>query len=144
MATTSVIGIALRVERDDLRLAYLALSARSDMEGLIDDSGVDWFRSGGYYFLHQDAPIYRPDMPTTNIAAVREAPARFASHWITSANLPAPPGYELSDRIGRLTIWRRSHDPPMTETAPGYLPQAPFPIASFDVFLLPQRVHRRW
>ena len=41
------------------------LSRRSDVTGVIDDSGVPWWKAGGYYDLHQSAPLYLPDLPMT-------------------------------------------------------------------------------
>jgi GPI mannosyltransferase 3 len=142
-ATASVIGIVLRADRDDLHRAYRLLSERSDVEGVIDDSGVPWYLSGGYYDLHQPVPIYRTDMPATNIGGVRAEPGRFASHWITSANRDTPAGFSLLARFGNLAIWQRSNTT-STMVPPGYQAKAPFPVASFNLDAVPIKVTPRW
>jgi nitroreductase len=137
----TVIGIGLGSHRNDIRLAYRMLSRRADVRGVIDDSGANWWDTGGYYDLHQPAPLYRPDLPLTNIARVRRSPALFASHWLTPATAAGPEGYVLLQRIGKIAIWRRRHDPPQTMVAPGYSTKAPTP---FDSAAIPPKVTPRW
>jgi hypothetical protein len=131
----------LITRRLDVRQAYLMLSRRTDVKGVIDDSGGTWHDIGGYYDLHRPAPIYLPDLPATGIALVRQAPQLYASHWITPANAPAPEGYELLARIGRIALWRRIKDPPHTLTPPGYSVDTPIP---FDEKAIPPAVTARW
>jgi hypothetical protein len=111
-----------------LRQAYLMLSRLSDVKGVIDDSGVAWVDTGGYYEFHQSAPIYRSDLPMTMINRVRQSPQLFASHWVTSEDVVrAPTGYELMARSGSFVIWRRSTDSAETLMPAGYSTNAPYP-----------------
>jgi hypothetical protein len=126
-----------KLGRPDVRQAYLMLSRLPDVKGVIDDSGSNL---GGYYDLHQAAPIYREDS-ATNVARVRQSPQLFASHWITTADAAAPDGYVLLARSRMMTIWRRSKDPPETPIAPGYSSHGPFP---FDSKTVPPKVTPRW
>jgi hypothetical protein len=132
-AATFGVLVGLKTEQqhddsDDVRQAYLMLSRRTDVRGVIDDSGVAWDKLGGYYDLHQTAAIYRPDLPMTNITRVRQSPQLFASHWLTRADVAAPEGYVFLAQNGRIAIWRRSTDPPETLIAPGYSEYAPPPL----------------
>lgn len=108
------------IDRDDLREAYLTLSDAKDVSGVIDQSNAPWWRSGGYFDLNCPAPIYRPDLPATWTKTLLAAPDRYASHWLTPSDAPAPRNYYRLRTIGKLTIWRRAHDlgPPLTP--PGY------------------------
>jgi hypothetical protein len=105
---------------DDLRQAYLALSRQGDVTGLIDQSGAPWWRTGGYFDLHQAAPIYRPDVPDTRMAQVMAAPERYASHWLLPAAALTPPGYRRMARFGAYALARRIHDPAQSLVPPGY------------------------
>ena len=124
-AVIFVLATGMKLGRKDVRQAYLVLSRLPDVRGVIDDSGGNWLYLGGYYYLHQAAPIYRDDLPATNVARVRQSPQLFASHWITPADVAAPDGYVLLARSGRMAIWRRSKDPPETLIAPGYATPCP-------------------
>jgi len=140
-AVIFVLATGMKLGRKDVRQAYLTLSRLPDVSGVIDDSGGNWLYLGGYYYLHQAAPLYRDDLPATNMARVRQTPQLFASHWITPADAAAPDGYVLLARSGRMTIWRRSKDPPETLIAPGYSTHAPVP---FDGKTITPQVTPRW
>lgn len=140
-AVILVLATGTKLGRKDVRQAYLMLSRLPDVSGVIDDSGGNWLYLGGYYYLHQAAPLYRDDLPATNVARVRQSPQLFASHWITPADVAAPDGYVLLARSGRMAIWRRSKDPPATLIVPGYAAKAPVP---FDGKTITPRVTPRW
>ena len=82
-AVILVLATGTKLGRKDVRQAYLMLSRLPDVSGVIDDSGGNWLYLGGYYYLHQAAPLYRDNVPATNVARVRQSPQLFASHWIT-------------------------------------------------------------
>jgi hypothetical protein len=111
--------------RDDTAQAYLKLSRLDRVTGVIDDSRVPWFETGGYYLLHQPAPIYRADLTPRAMLAVRKSPLEYASHWILPIRTNAPTGYYLAATAGQLAIWQRRRDPNKTLIAPGYSPMAP-------------------
>ncbi len=140
-AVIFVLATGTKLGRRDIRQAYLMLSRLPDVSGVIDDSGGNWLYLGGYYYLHQAAPLYRDDVPATNVARVRQSPQRFASHWLTPADVAAPDGYVLLARSGRIAIWRCSKDPPETLTAPDYSTHTPVP---FDGKTITPHVTPRW
>lgn len=140
-AVILVLATGMKLGRKDVRQAYLMLSRLTDVRGVIDDSGGNWLYLGGYYYLHQAAPLYRDDLPATNVARARQSPQLFASHWLTPADAAAPDGYVLLARSGRIAIWRSSKDPPETFIAPGYSTHAPVP---FDDRTITPHVTPRW
>ena len=140
-AVILVLATGMKLGRKDARQAYLMLSRLTDVTGVIDDSGGNLLYLGGYYYLHHAAPLYRDDLPATNVARVRQSPQLFANRWLTPADAAAPDGYVLLARSGRMTIWRRSKDPPETLIAPGYSTHAPVP---FDGKTITPRVTPRW
>jgi len=139
----TVLGTIYRIGRDPLLRSYLVLSERDDVEGLIDESGGDWYWAGGYYHLHKNVPIYRPDLaPTTTFAMVLESPTRFATHWITRSDTAPSADYTLLSRIGEMTIWHRNGNFGRTEIAPGYTTIAP--ATEIDLASIPPKVRARW
>jgi len=124
--------IRVYLRRDDLMRAYLRLSERSGVEGVIDQSTTGWYDSGGYYYLHKNVPLYRWDMPSTHIEAVLRSPSRFATHWITEADMPPSADYSLLERIGAVRVWELTASPLKIEIAPDYSTRAPAPFAAFD------------
>jgi hypothetical protein len=131
--------------RDDLMRAYLMLSGRTGVEGIIDQSTTDWYDSGGYYYLHNNVPLYRWDMPGTNIAMVLEFPTRFATHWLTETDRPPSPDYSLLERIGDIRVWERNLGALKTEIAPRYSARAPAPFEGFERLVPPSpKVKPAW
>ena len=96
------------VARSDVRQAYLVLSRRGDVTGLIDASGTNWGETGGYYDLNQPAPIYRPDIPATAFRRAARAPDLYADYWLARAGARPPGGFDQPERIGALVLWRRA------------------------------------
>ena len=123
---------------DDLRQAYLAVAREPNVTGLIDQSGAPWWRTGGYFDLHQAAPIYRPDVPATQMAQVMTAPDRYASHWLLPVAAPTPPGYRRMARFGAYALARRIQDPARSLVPAGYST-----LTSTGLRLAP-RVTPRW
>jgi hypothetical protein len=82
---------------DNLK-AYLFLHDQEDLRGLYDNTDL-WFRSGAYYYLHRDIPVYfynkKPPGPN------------FVSHFTTRGERKIIPGFELLKTIGEIDIYRR-------------------------------------
>jgi GPI mannosyltransferase 3 len=145
MMTATTAGTMLRIERDPLLRSYLLLSARDDVEGVIDESGRRWSLSGGYYYLHKNVPVYRRDMaPTTTIAMVLELPTRFATHWITRSDTAPSADYTLLFQVGDFRVWHRNSDVQQTEIAPGFTTNAPFPMEVENLAAISPKVKARW
>jgi GPI mannosyltransferase 3 len=111
--------------RSDVRQAYLVLSRRSDVTGLIDASGTNWGETGGYYDLNQPAPIYRPDIPATLFRRAVRSPSLYADYWLAKAGARPPGGFGQPERIGALVLWRRSSEAGVVVTPPGYATRLP-------------------
>ena len=141
---TFVIGTIQRAQPNNLMSAYLMLSRCANVEGVIDESGLRWFLTGGYYYLHRNVPIYRPDMPATNITAARESPTRFATHWITRRDNAPSADYALHSRIGDVRVWERNHAFPNVEIAPGYAAHPPLPFESLKIVAPSPNLKARW
>nr|MBN2276126.1 hypothetical protein [candidate division Zixibacteria bacterium] len=79
--------------------AYKFLNHEKNMAGVYDASDL-WFRSGGYYYLHRDVPLYYginpPDSPD------------YVSHIVTGNNVPALSGFTLLHSIDNINIFARS------------------------------------
>jgi phosphatidylinositol glycan class B len=113
------------VARSDVRQAYLVLSRRGDVTGLIDASGTNWGETGGYYDLNQPAPIYRPDIPATAFRRAVRAPDLYADYWLARAGARPPGGFGQPERIGALVLWRRAAPIGAVATPPGYSTRLP-------------------
>ncbi len=106
------------VARSDVRQAYLVLSRRSDVTGLIDASATNWGETGGYYDLNQPAPIYRPDIPATQFRRAIRAPGLYhADYWLAKAGARPPGGFGQPERVGALVLWRRSSEAAVDDAA---------------------------
>ena len=103
------------------REAYRALAAERDVVAVLDASATDrdspWYLPP-YYDLHHDVPLYWP--LGNGFRVVRDAPALYVSHAITTAAEGPPPGFRALKRVGRLVISRREHDPSETPVLYGY------------------------
>jgi len=95
----------------DLR-AYLYLHDQPAMTSLLNLSKA-WFATGGYYYLHQDIPIYYADQ-VAELAPTQWA--RYFSHIISPADQPQVPGFTAIAQIGNLTI-QAATDPPTDRLA---------------------------
>jgi phosphatidylinositol glycan class B len=111
--------------RSDVRQAYLMLSRRNDVTGLIDASGTNWGETGGYYDLNQPAPIYRPDIPATLFRRAVHSPGLYADYWLAKDGARPPGGFGQPERIGALVLWRRSSGTGAVVTPPGYSTRLP-------------------
>jgi phosphatidylinositol glycan class B len=113
--------IRRQVARVNTREAYRVLAAEHDVVAVLDASATDrsspWYLPP-YYDLHHDVPLYWP--LGSGFDAVRDMPATYVSHAITTAVAGPPPGFRVLRRVGRLVISRREHDPPETPVLYGY------------------------
>jgi GPI mannosyltransferase 3 len=109
----------------DVRRAYLELSRRGDVTGLVDASGANWGATGGYYDFGQPAPIYRPDIPATLYRRAVRAPGLYADYWLAKAGARPPAGFGEPERIGALVLWRRHGPAGEVVTPPGYSTRLP-------------------
>lgn len=93
--------------RDDHLLAALALSQQKRVEAVIDLT-VPWFDSGGYYYFHQNVPLYFDG------SLEYVAPADFhlfASHILVRATHPRIPGFRVSSAHGDIMILEQISPP---------------------------------
>ena len=128
------------IARGDGMQAYLFVARQNDVAGVIDDSGISWWNSGGYYLLHHATPIYQADLMANGMQSVRLSPELYASHWLLPAAKAAPAGYVRIGRTGGLAIWRRRHDPGAHPVAAGFTIRTPIP----DQIAIQPRVTARW
>jgi phosphatidylinositol glycan class B len=84
--------------RDPHLSAYRFLNGCSDMAGLYDISEL-WFRSGGYYYLHRDIPIYYSNTAPPNLD--------YVSHILTKKEVPALTGFKLIKQYDEYKIYAR-------------------------------------
>ena len=69
-----------------------------------------WWKTGGYYYLHRDIPIYFPNhLSDKNIR--RNEIEKYVSHIICPAGTPDIKGFKPMNRIGDLEI-RKQITPP--------------------------------
>ena len=114
---------------DDLD-AYVLLSDAPGVTGVYDES-VDWWYSGGYYYLHKDVPLYFPVLLPNGFPGGDPEP--YVSHWLRPASEGPPgPGYELWQTVGNTKIWRRKVDPPTPKVVEGY---SRYTMDKLDVYL---------
>jgi hypothetical protein len=86
--------------RDPRLAAYRFLNACPDMAGLYDIS-EQWFRSGGYYYLHNDIPIY--------FASSTPLKLEYVSHILSREPVPTSSGFELIKQFENYRIYARAN-----------------------------------
>jgi GPI mannosyltransferase 3 len=106
------------IARNTAREAYRALATHDDVVAVLDASGWSGWYLTPYYDLHHDVPLYWP--LSRGYEQAMAQPARYASHVIAPGGSAPPAGFRELERIGGLTIWRRSVDPPSTGEVLGY------------------------
>lgn len=79
--------------------AYRYLYGQESLRGLYDASDL-WFRSGGFYYLHRDVPVYFSNTPPSS--------PDYISHIMTAAEVRDVPGFELLRSFGDIRIFVRS------------------------------------
>lgn len=95
--------------RDDRLLATLALSRRHDVAAVLDLTGF-WSRSGGFYYLHHDVPLYfREQIEYVPVPALRS----LVSHVIVPVTQAPIPGFHVATRYGGVAILEQLSPPPV-------------------------------
>lgn len=110
MATISAVQCVIHgvFARDDRLLATLDLSRRHDVAAVLDLAGF-WTRSGGYYYLHQNVPLYfQQQIEAVPMSAVRS----LVSHIIVPVTQAAIPGFRISTRYRNVAILEQVSPPP--------------------------------
>jgi phosphatidylinositol glycan class B len=110
IATISLVDCVFRgvFARDDRLVATLELSRRSDVAAVLDLTGP-WWRSGGFYYLHRDVPLYFQEqingMPLSDLRFL-------VSHVLVPATQDQIPGFRVSARYRTVAILQQEAPPP--------------------------------
>ena len=79
------------LNRDDHLTAWLDLSRQTDVKAVLDLTGPAW-KSGGYYYLHRDVPVYFSQV----LGQLPKSDLRlFVSHIIVSEPAASIPGFRV-------------------------------------------------
>lgn len=111
VAAVSVGGCVLRgvFTHDDRLVATLDLSRRSDVAAVLDLTG-HWSHSGGFYYLHEDVPLYfQEDTRAVPMSAVRS----LVSHVLVPVTEAVLPGFRVSTRYRTVAIMEQVSPPPL-------------------------------
>jgi GPI mannosyltransferase 3 len=109
VATIALVDCVLRgvFARDDRLMATLDLSRRSDVAAVLDLTGP-WWRSGGFYYLHRDVPLYFQKqingMPSSDLRSL-------VSHVLVPATQAEIPGFRVSTRYRTVAILQQEAPP---------------------------------
>ena len=106
----------LFARQDQLR-AFAFLSRQPDLAA-VWLSGVPWWESGGYYYLHRDVPLYF----AANEEAIRRqgGPRVFASHVVCPASTDEIPGFARVATFGQLDVRKQLAPGTPFATLPSY------------------------
>ena len=110
VATVSAVECVIHgvFARDDRLVATLDLSRRYDVAAVLDLTGY-WSRSGGFYYLHHNVPLYfREQIETAPIPALR----LLVSHVIVPVTQAPIPGFRLATRYRTVAILEQVSPPP--------------------------------
>lgn len=89
------------VDRQDTLVSYLTLAQKTDVFGILHLS-LPWSRTGGYYYLHQDVPIYFADEHGQQLES--SGLNNYVSHIICDGSCPEIPGFRPYLSVGNLQI----------------------------------------
>ncbi len=107
-------------KRDEILDSYLYLSDKS-VHAVLMDAPVGWYRTGGYFYLHHNVPIYFTEaMRAADKVGFKGDPREYVSHIIKPNDEPVPEGFRFLTRIGALTIYENDHPPQEYKVVPGY------------------------
>jgi GPI mannosyltransferase 3 len=101
--------------KQDSLLAYRYLSERTGVEGILDATRP-WWRTGGYYYLHRDIPVYFPEQLQPNNPDV----LRYVSHILCRTSSPEVEGFKMVAAMGNIEIREQTHPPTQYEKIVGY------------------------
>jgi hypothetical protein len=103
--------------RDDHLLAELDLSKRENVRAVIDLT-EPWWKSGGFYYLHHDVPMYfAEDLLLQTVDDYR----RLASHVILRGTAPAIPGFRIVARYHDVAVLEQISPPPSYQAPSPFL-----------------------
>ncbi len=106
----------LYARQDELR-AFAFLSRQLDLAG-VWLSGVPWWGSGGYYYLHRDVPLY---LATDEEVMRRQGgPRAFASHVVCPVSADEIPGFVRIATFGGLEVRKQLAPPALYATLPSH------------------------
>jgi len=88
--------------------AYLFLHREKNLVAVLNMSSP-WYKTGGYYYLHHDIPIYFPEQ--LNFVKQKEL-GSYVSHIVCKMGHEDIPGFQAITRIGSLEI-RKQTSPPL-------------------------------
>jgi GPI mannosyltransferase 3 len=86
------------LKRSDSLAIYSHLANDPALCGLMD-ANASWVLTGGYYYLHQDVPLYSLDYPPADLESVNRV--------IAIPQGPEVEGFKLGERFGELAIYQR-------------------------------------
>ena len=111
------------LNRDDHLNAWLDLSRRSDVKAVLDLTGPAW-KSGGYYYLHHDVPVYFPQvlgqLPRSDLRL-------FVSHIIVSAPDASIPGFRVESLHHDIAVLAQVSPPPAYRRLETHTREMPVP-----------------
>lgn len=94
-------------ETQDHKRAFLYLSQAKDVRGVCVIADVcRWYQAGGYYYLHQNVPVYFMGHPM-DVAQVSEV----TNYWLCWKGDKNLRGFEPVTEIGNLSIRRETYVP---------------------------------
>ena len=96
------------ISQQPILKAYLFLSKEPDLFAILNTFSSLWSKTGGYYYLHRDVPIYFPQ----HLEFVKSKNIRsYVSHIVCRFNDKEIPGFSPIARMGELEIRRQSNPP---------------------------------
>ena len=96
------------IHQQPILKAYLLLSKEPDLFAVLNTFSSWWSKTGGYYYLHRDVPIYFPQ----HLDFVRKGKLRlYVSHIVCRFNDKGIPGFSPIARIGELEIRKQIYPP---------------------------------
>ena len=125
VCAVSLLGCTYRdvFARDGHLLAQLQLSRRSDVKAVFDFTGP-WWKSGGFYYLHQDVPVYFPEQ----LGQLAKPDFRlYASHLIVNAGAAGIPGFRVASLNNGFAILEQISPPLVYRRLPGATREPPQP-----------------
>lgn len=106
----------LYIAQDDLK-AYMFLAREQNLVAIMN-SYNPWGRTGGYYYLHRDVPIYFANDLRSELNA--NEMANYVTHIVCSAAAPEVKGFRAVKRIGNLEIRKQISFQPEYKRVEGY------------------------
>ena len=96
------------INQQPILKAYLLLSKEPDLFAVLNTFSSWWSKTGGYYYLHHDIPVYFPQ----HLESIKRKKIRsYVSHIVCRFNDKEIPGFSPIARIGELEIRKQTHPP---------------------------------